>query len=207
MLRGALFDVDGVLVDSAAAHTALWTSWATMREVDVETLLAGIGGERGIDTVRRVAPHLEPDQELQVIRELWVDASSTVTVFPGAHVLLRDLPHEVWGTVTSGPRDGLMARFTNLGLPVPRVAICGEDVRHGKPHPERYERGCELLGPRPADCVVIEDAPLGIASAHAAGCYVIAVGPVAAAGKTSQANENHADLLSAAVRLRELLEF
>jgi sugar-phosphatase len=206
MLRGALFDVDGVLLDSAAAHTALWTSWGNLREVDVEVLLAGIAGERGVDTVRRVAPHLEPDQELRFIKELWGDGSSAVTPFPGAQDLLRALPHEIWGIVTSGPRDGLMTRFENLGLPVPRVAVCGEDVRNGKPHPEPYQRGCELLRLQPADCLVVEDAPLGIAAASAAGCYVIAVGPLATDDTTLTADERHPDLLTATLRVRELLE-
>ena len=204
MFRGVLFDVDGVLLDSAAAHTVLWTSWGNLRELDVEALLAGIPGERGIDTVRRAAPHLEPEQELELISKLWAEASAAVAAFPGALALLDELPPAAWGLVTSGPRDSMVQRFEHLGLPLPPVVVCGEDVRHGKPHPEPYERGCALLDLQPSDCVVIEDAPAGIASARAAGCYVVGVGRLAL--ETAEADESHANLLSVSERIRELLQ-
>lgn len=204
MFRGVLFDVDGVLLDSAAAHTVLWSNWANLHELDVEALLAGIPGERGIDTVRRAAPHLEPNEELELIRELWAEASAAVAAFPGALALLNELPATAWGLVTSGPRDSMIQRFEHLGLPLPPVVVCGEDVRHGKPHPEPYERGCALLALQPSDCVVIEDAPAGIASARAAGCYVVGVGRLAL--ETAEADESHADLLSVSERIRELLQ-
>ena len=53
--------------------------------------------------------------------------------------------------------------------------VCGDEVEMGKPHPEPYRRGAELLGVDPADCVAIEDSPTGMASALAAGCRVIGV--------------------------------
>lgn len=203
MFGGVLFDVDGVLLDSAAAHAVLWTSWGNLHKLDVEALLAGIPGERGIDTVRRAAPHLEPDRELELIRELWAEASAAVTAFPGALAILRELPPAAWGIVTSGPRDSLIQRFEHLGLPLPETVVCGEDVRHGKPHPEPYQRGCAQLGLEPPDCVVIEDAPSGIAAARAAGCYVIGVGRLAL--DNAEADESHADLMTVSGRLRELL--
>jgi sugar-phosphatase len=51
--------------------------------------------------------------------------------------------------------------------------VTAEDVANGKPHPEPYLKGAELLGMNPAECLVIEDAPAGIRSAHAAGMKVI----------------------------------
>jgi sugar-phosphatase len=53
--------------------------------------------------------------------------------------------------------------------------ICAEDVEHGKPHPEPYLRGAAALGAAPAGCVVVEDAPAGIAAGVAAGMRVIAI--------------------------------
>ncbi len=61
------------------------------------------------------------------------------------------------------------------GLPVPEVLVTSDDVTHGKPHPEPYLKGAELLGFGPADCLVIEDAPAGIQSARAAGTKVIGI--------------------------------
>ena len=53
--------------------------------------------------------------------------------------------------------------------------VCGDDVTHGKPHPEPYLTAAQRLGVRPEDCVAIEDSPTGMASACAAGCWVIGV--------------------------------
>ena len=51
----------------------------------------------------------------------------------------------------------------------------GDEVAHGKPHPEPYLRAASLLNVEPSTCVAIEDSPTGVASAHAAGCHVIGV--------------------------------
>jgi sugar-phosphatase len=48
-------------------------------------------------------------------------------------------------------------------------------VERGKPDPEPYRRGAELLGFRPEECVVVEDAPSGVAAGNAAGCRTLAV--------------------------------
>jgi sugar-phosphatase len=64
--------------------------------------------------------------------------------------------------------------------------ITAGDVVNGKPHPEPYLKGAELLGVEPAECLVIEDAPAGIRSAHAGGMKVIALAstyPAAALGE------------------------
>jgi sugar-phosphatase len=53
--------------------------------------------------------------------------------------------------------------------------VAAERVANGKPHPEPYLTGAKLLGFAPADCLVIEDSPAGIASGKAAGCKVLAV--------------------------------
>ena len=59
------------------------------------------------------------------------------------------------------------------GVPRPKILVTADDVVNGKPHPEPYLKGAELLGVNPAECLVIEDAPAGIRSAHAGGMKVI----------------------------------
>ncbi len=61
--------------------------------------------------------------------------------------------------------------------------VCGDEVRHGKPAPDSYLRAAELLGRSPAQCLVIEDSPTGVAAADAAGMVSLVVphaGPVPA---------------------------
>ena len=94
---------------------------------------------------------------------------------PGAVELVRAIPDRRWGVVTSGRRHLATARLKLAGIPIPRVMVTAGDVADGKPHPEPYLKGAERLGVKPADCLVIEDAPAGIRSAHAGGMKVIAL--------------------------------
>lgn len=55
------------------------------------------------------------------------------------------------------------------------ATVFGDEVTHGKPHPEPYIAAAAQLGVHPSQCVAIEDSPTGVASAHAAGCVVIGV--------------------------------
>ncbi|MBM6816223.1 HAD family phosphatase [Olsenella uli] len=68
--------------------------------------------------------------------------------------------------LTALARLGVLSRFD--------VIVCGDMVESRKPAPDPYLRAAELLGVDPAACVAVEDSPTGIASARAAGCYVIA---------------------------------
>jgi sugar-phosphatase len=61
------------------------------------------------------------------------------------------------------------------GLPLPAVQVYGEDVAEGKPSPEGYLAAAARLGLDPARCLVVEDAPSGVAAGRAAGCTVVAV--------------------------------
>jgi sugar-phosphatase len=96
-------------------------------------------------------------------------------VLPGVKRLLESLPLERWAIVTSAQRRLLLARLTAAGLPVPERIISGEMVERGKPDPEPYRKGAELLGFLPGECVVVEDAPSGVGAGKAAGCRVMAV--------------------------------
>jgi len=73
-------------------------------------------------------------------------------------------------------------------LPVPKVLITSDDVTQGKPHPEPYLKGAEKLGFKPADCLVIEDAPAGIESARAGGTKVVGITSTYAADALEHAN-------------------
>jgi sugar-phosphatase len=104
-----------------------------------------------------------------------VEDVGDLRAWPGVKRLLAGLPAERWAIVTSATRRLLLARLTAAGLPVPARIISGEMVERGKPDPEPYRRGAELLGFRPEECVVVEDAPSGVAAGNAAGCRTLAV--------------------------------
>lgn len=96
---------------------------------------------------------------------------------PGARELLSTVRDAGIGAalVTSTHRHLTEIALDTMGREFFTVTVCGDEVRRPKPHPDPYLRGAELLGVDPTDCVAIEDSPLGIAAAEAAGCAVLAV--------------------------------
>ena len=132
-------------------------------------------GRRAIDIVRLLRPDIDAQAGLKVIEDLEVADVADLRVLPGVKWLLESLPLERWAIVTSAQRRLLLARLTAAGLPVPERIISGEMVERGKPDPEPYRKGAELLGFLPGECVVVEDAPSGVGAGVAAGCRVMAV--------------------------------
>jgi HAD superfamily hydrolase (TIGR01509 family) len=115
-------------------------------------------GVRTLEVIQRVAPHLNAEAEVRELESREANHQEGVTVMPGAVELVHSIPEGRWGVVTSGTRLLASARLRYCGLPVPKVLVTADDVAHGKPHPEPYLKGAELLGFDPADCLVIEDA-------------------------------------------------
>ena len=167
--------MDGVLVSSIGAAERNWRLWAKQYGVpDAEEYVVP-HGRRAIDIVKMLRPDIDPKEGLRVIEDMEVADVADLRVLPGVKALLASLPQERWAIVTSAQRRLLLARLTAVGLPVPERVITGEMVERGKPDPEPYRRGAELLGFRPEECVVVEDAPSGVGAGKAAGCRVLAV--------------------------------
>lgn len=168
-----LFDLDGVLVDSTKAVEHEWRSWAARKGVDGDAIMAIAHGVRTLEVIQRVAPHLDAEAEALEIENHEADDRAGVSPMPGAAELLASIPDGRWAVVTSGSRHLATNRLRFVGLPVPQVMVTADDVSHGKPHPEPYLKGADGLGFRPANCLVIEDAPAGIQSALAGGIKVV----------------------------------
>jgi len=168
-----LFDLDGVLVDSTRSVARQWRLWAAENNIDPEKVLGIAHGRRTIEVVRILAPHLNPEAETSKIEKREADDIEGVAVMPGAADLLKSIPEASWCVVTSGTRYLATSRLRFFHLPIPRVLVAADDVEKGKPDPEPYLKGAELLKAKPAECLVIEDAPAGIRSAHAGGMKAI----------------------------------
>jgi sugar-phosphatase len=173
--KGILFDMDGVLVSSIEAAVRCWRRWAKRYEVPNAEELELPHGVRSIDIVKMLRPDIDPQEGQRAIEDMEVEDVADLRVLPGVKVLLESLPPERWAIVTSATRRLLLARLTAAGLPVPERIISGDMVKRGKPDPEPYRQGAELLGFRPEECVVVEDAPSGVGAGRAAGCRVLAV--------------------------------
>jgi mannitol-1-/sugar-/sorbitol-6-phosphatase len=169
-----LFDLDGVLLDSTREVAQQYTIWAQEQGLNPGLVMKAAHGVRTVEVVRRVAPHLDADAETRKI-ELREAAALNMAAMPGAVDLVNSIPKGRWCVVTSGTRFLATTRMQRFGIPVPEILVTADDVTHGKPDPEPYRRGAELLKVPAEECVVVEDAPAGIRAAHAAGMKVISL--------------------------------
>jgi sugar-phosphatase len=170
-----LFDMDGVLVDSTPSVSYQWLTWAKENHIPAATMLPIMHGRRSIEVVQIAAPHLDAVAEAKKIERRGAEDYDRISVVPGAAELLKSLPEDRWAVVTSATRMVATTRLRYFNLPAPRALVTSDDVAKGKPDPAPYLKGAELLGMTPAECLVVEDAPAGIRSAHAAGMKAIAI--------------------------------
>jgi mannitol-1-/sugar-/sorbitol-6-phosphatase len=172
-----LFDMDGTLISSRAVVDR---SWARLRdEFDIPAerfgVVHGVPARAIIERMLVDRSAQEREAALHRIVELEVTDTEGVEVLPGA-VAALDLLGAAGrcAIVTSSGRPLAAARLAVTGLDAP-VVVTADDVEHGKPHPDPFIEGARALGVDPATCLVVEDAPPGIAAARAAGSAVLAL--------------------------------
>jgi len=181
--RAILFDLDGVLVDSAECIEKTWRKWATDHRLDPEHVIEIAHGRRAIETVRLIAPELSADAELGALAASEAMTSEGVYEITGASELLQQLPAGTWGVVTSGIRSVAEFRLRYTRLLLPAVMICADEIMRGKPDPEGYVLTTRLLSEKmklkeplkPSDCLIVEDAPAVIRSVKQVGFPTLAV--------------------------------
>jgi len=150
-----LFDLDGVLLDSTHVVAEQYARWARERGLDPAEVMKAAHGVRTMEVVRRVAPLLDAEAETRKIEEREAAADGIVAI-PGAVALVNSIPRGRWGVVTSGTRFLATTRMRKFGIPVPEVLVTADDVKNGKPDPEPYRLGAELLQVDPLTCLVVE---------------------------------------------------
>ncbi len=173
--RALLFDLDGTLIDSAARLRRLWAWWAARRNVELQALLDVMHGRTAVETIRLAAPGLVPEDELDALETEEISDMHDVHLQPGARELLGQLDGASWAIVTSGTARVAQARIAHVQLPRPRLVITADQVANGKPAPDGYLLAAQRLGASPQDCIVVEDAPVGVAAGKAAGMRVLAI--------------------------------
>ena len=185
--RGLLFDLDGVLVDSTPAVERVWTWWALGHGFVPKEVVRKAHGRPSMTTIRELLPSGEHEKENDEVLRREIEDTEGVIPLPGVLKLLNALPTNAWTIVTSCARPLAHVRIAAAGLPSPKVLVTSSDVVRGKPDPEPYRKGAELLGLPPADCVVVEDAPAGIRAGKAAGARVLALRTTAPDGELQEA--------------------
>lgn len=178
--KGFLFDLDGTLVDSLPVVEFAWLQWGRQHGLEDKLILDTIHGRRAIDTIKILLPmatEAEIKQAFDELTMLEVEQSKNIGALPGALALLAQLEqHQIpWAIVTSGTVPIAHTRHKAAKLPMPAAFITGEQVTKSKPDPEGYLMGAAALGLKPEECVVVEDAGVGVAAGINADCQVLAV--------------------------------
>ena len=171
--KGVLFDMDGILISSLGSVERSWSAWGLARGIDPTATVHTAHGRRAIETIRMLRPDLDDLPELKYIEDLEIADNEGLAVLPGVTALLAALPPNRWTVVTSATERLARVRMAAGGITVPERVITADHVTSGKPNPEPYLRGAEILGLDTADCVVFEDSASGVKAGHAAGCTVI----------------------------------
>lgn len=188
-----LSDLDGVLVDSDAAIARGYDEWADSRGLSRARVRALFPGTPARQVVEQADPTLDAAVEAALIDQIHIAHGAEVQPLPGAAALLAHPPVRL-AVVTSCSRALARARFAASGLTAPDVVITADDVAAGKPDPEAYLAGAAAMGVAPGDCLVIEDAPAGVAAGKAAGMTVLALTTTHGAAEVSGADHVAGDL-------------
>ncbi|MFI0484592.1 HAD-IA family hydrolase [Actinomadura sp. 9N215] len=170
-----LFDVDGTLVDSTPLVERAAREWSAEYGIDPDEFLSDAHGRRTADRVADFLPPEEVHDATARLDALESTGTEGITALPGAVDLLANMNGLPYAFVTSMDRAQLKLRTEVAGVPLPQVVVTAEDVPDGKPDPSGYLRAARGLDVNPSACIVVEDAPAGIAAGRAAGATVVAV--------------------------------
>jgi len=180
--------MDGVLYDSMPGHVQAWCETLSSMGLEVEPedifMMEGRTGASTIDIIinriwGRSATQEEKESIYAIKARRFVELSSETKLMSGSLDVLKKVKElGLKRIVVTG--SGQPTLFNNLDEHFPGffendLMVTAFDVRHGKPHPEPYLMGLKKANVKPEEAIVIENAPLGIESAVAAGIYTIAV--------------------------------
>ena len=184
-LRAALFDMDGVLIDSLVQHRESYIRYCRPLGVTLsqEQFDKELFGHQGPDILEKLFPGKHsPEERIELSREIdgifQALIAEDVVPVKGVQEFLAHLKQSgiPFALGTSGSRGNVQAVLAALGLNNSFSAILTEtDVPRGKPDPAVYRLAAGQLGIPIEECVVFEDTPVGITAAKNAGAYCVAL--------------------------------
>lgn len=201
-----LFDMDGTLISSIAAVNRAWNRLAEEYGTSMDKL-GNFHGTPAKQLVHRLLPdHSVAEREKALERIIHLETVDTdgIEILPGAQRSLQALDAAGRCAIVTSCSAGLAeARLQVTQLPIPQLVVTADDVEIGKPDPAPYLLAAEKLGVPPAECLVVEDAPVGIKSGLAAGMRVLAVEFTHTAEELHEAHATVADLSKVRFEVQE----
>lgn len=192
MKRGAIFDMDGLLLDTERVYQAAWIETARVfgqtPDPAFPTAVSGSNGEELRAIVRRFYPEVDPEafrQHCLGRAEILLNQSG-VEIKPGAPELLAYFQANgvKIAVASSNSRERIQKNLEQCGLlPFFDAIASGLEVKRGKPLPDVFLLAAERIGIPPEDCFVFEDSGNGIRAASAAGCAPVMVPDIAPASE------------------------
>jgi len=183
-IRALLFDLDGTLIDSMPHHHVAWQEWHRRRELpfDEDGFFAATAGRTNAEIMRTLVPGHSADDYLAMADEkeaLYREiAMHSLELIRGVEALCasaRERGMKLAICTASTPENMALA-FARFGLDAQVDTIVSPaDGLRGKPHPDIFLEAARRLVVVPADCIVFEDAPLGIEAARSAGMLAVAL--------------------------------
>jgi HAD superfamily hydrolase (TIGR01509 family) len=207
-----IFDLDGVLIDSAGCHSAAFDR--VFEQFGIEDFdYAEYAGRRTLDTVQDVLRRAGRGASSETIAQASRDKSRIARelinarkpIAEGCVSLLEDLARRYQlALASSGSRASVEAFLDLAGCrDLFRCVLNGEDVEFAKPHPEIYSRTIAVLGLKPSACLVVEDAAAGVEAGCAAGALVAGLIGTCTADKLRGAGAQY--LIQSLAEVRDVL--
>lgn len=188
LFEGCIFDLDGVIVDTARYHFLSWNKLARnlgfeITEEDNEQL-KGISRADSLDIVLKLGSYTLPQKEkIKCLKSKndyyleYVEKLGNKDALPGVEDFLAELNKESYKVALGSASRNARGIIDRLELTKYFHAVVdGTDVQKSKPNPEVFLKGANLLQIDPKRIVIFEDAQKGIAAAHSAGSLAVGVG-------------------------------
>jgi beta-phosphoglucomutase len=190
VLRGVVFDFDGVIVDSHPVHTRAWKKFldSVGKTASDEQLQFVLDGRKRDDILRHFMGELEANQVVeygQQKEQFFLQEAALVRTIDGLLSFLEDLEYEQLplAVASSGSRSRVDFLLERLDLKkFFQAVVTGDEVEQGKPHPAVFLKAAQHLAVDPSELMAFEDAASGVKAARSAGmmCVGIAQGDRAA---------------------------
>ncbi len=182
--RAVIWDMDGVIADTAPYHLKAWQKVFQKSGVNfTEDDFRHNFGQRNDTIIKNILGEQVSQSEMETIarekeKTFRKVVGQNITPLPGAIKLMKSLGEHGFkmAIASSAPMENI--RLVTQGLGIDNYfhsIVTGQDVTEGKPSPQGFLLAAKKLGVEPEDCIVIEDAVAGVTAAKRAGMHCIAV--------------------------------